>query len=40
MASSEGKLDLRLADDRAEILALLTQQGIALQPAALDFAAS
>ena len=40
MASSEGKLDLRLADDRAEILALLTQQGIALQPTALDFAAS
>src|ERR1019366_288037 len=31
---------LPLADDRAEILALLTQQGIALQPTALDFAAS
>jgi hypothetical protein len=40
MASSEGKLDLRLADDRAEILTLLTKHGIALEPAALNFAVS
>ena len=40
MPSPEGKFDLRLAVDRAEILALLAEHRIALGPDALDFAVS
>lgn len=40
MASSESKLDLRLAEDRSEILTLLTEQMVRLEPDALEFAVS